>query len=126
MKPWIGKRITELLGGLEDDVLIAYVIEQLEGKKVGRGRGRGMLGGWLEAERHGCRVRLWLLAREREAAPVLAAACSAPPTAASPAQTVDPRQLQISLTGFLEKNTSLFCKVSGNGGCPRFGQARCF
>jgi len=27
------------------------------------------------------------------------------------AQTVDPRQLQISLTGFLEKNTSLFCKV---------------
>lgn len=57
MKPWIGKRITELLGGLEDDVLIAYVIEQLEGKK-----------------------------------------------------TVDPRQLQISLTGFLEKNTSLFCK----------------
>ena len=26
-------------------------------------------------------------------------------------QTVDPRQLQISLTGFLEKNTSLFCKV---------------
>ena len=31
----IAKRITELLGGLEDDVLIAYVIEQLEGKKVG-------------------------------------------------------------------------------------------
>ncbi|PSC72111.1 serine arginine repetitive matrix 1 [Micractinium conductrix] len=57
MKPWIAKRITELLGGLEDDVLIAYVIEQLEGKK-----------------------------------------------------NVDPRQLQISLTGFLEKNTSLFCK----------------
>ena len=35
------------------------------------------------------------------------AACP-PPLAA---QTVDPRQLQISLTGFLEKNTSLFCKV---------------
>ena len=35
MKPWIAKRITELLGGLEDDVLIAYVYEQLEGKKVG-------------------------------------------------------------------------------------------
>lgn len=34
MKPWIAKRITELLGGLEDEVLIAYVIEQLEGKKV--------------------------------------------------------------------------------------------
>lgn len=40
MKPWIAKRITELLGGLEDDVLIAYVIEQLEGKKVGREEGR--------------------------------------------------------------------------------------
>lgn len=37
MKPWIAKRITELLGGLEDEVLIAYVIEQLEGKKVSRG-----------------------------------------------------------------------------------------
>lgn len=32
---------------------------------------------------------------------------AAPP---APAQTVDPRQLQISLTGFLEKNTSLFCR----------------
>lgn len=39
MKPWIAKRITELLGGLEDDVLIAYVVEQLEGKTV-RGGGR--------------------------------------------------------------------------------------
>ena len=26
-------------------------------------------------------------------------------------QTIDPRQLQINLTGFLEKNTTLFCKV---------------
>ena len=25
---------------------------------------------------------------------------------------MDPRELQISLTGFLEKNTSLFCKVT--------------
>ncbi len=28
-----------------------------------------------------------------------------------PLQKIDPRELQISLTGFLEKNTSLFCKV---------------
>lgn len=35
LKPWIAKRITELLGGLEDEVLIAYVYEQLDGKKVG-------------------------------------------------------------------------------------------
>lgn len=56
MKVWIAQRVTELLG-IEDDVLIAYIYEQLEGHK-----------------------------------------------------TVDPRQLQINLTGFLEKNTSLFCK----------------
>ena len=35
--------------------------------------------------------------------------------AAGVLQDVDPRELQISLTGFLEKNTSLFCKV--NRGC---------
>ena len=35
MKPWVAKRVTELLGGLEDEVVISYVIEQLEGKKVG-------------------------------------------------------------------------------------------
>mgnify|MGYP001072077662 CR=1 FL=1 len=34
MKPWIAKRVTELLGGLEDEVLIAYIYEQVEGKKV--------------------------------------------------------------------------------------------
>lgn len=61
MKPWIAKRLTELLGGVEDDVLIGYVIEQVEGKK-----------------------------------------------------TVDPRILQVNLTGFLEKNTSLFCKELWN------------
>lgn len=33
MKPWIANRLTELLGGVEDDVLIGYVYEQLEGKK---------------------------------------------------------------------------------------------
>jgi len=56
MKVWIAKRLTELLGGVEDDVLIGYVFEQLEGKKE-----------------------------------------------------VDPRHLQINLTGFLENNTSSFC-----------------
>eukprot|EP00208_Stichococcus_sp_RCC1054_P004912 CAMPEP_0206144030 /NCGR_PEP_ID=MMETSP1473-20131121/22765_1 /ASSEMBLY_ACC=CAM_ASM_001109 /TAXON_ID=1461547 /ORGANISM="Stichococcus sp, Strain RCC1054" /LENGTH=484 /DNA_ID=CAMNT_0053539703 /DNA_START=131 /DNA_END=1589 /DNA_ORIENTATION=+ len=58
MKTWIAQRVTELLG-IEDDVLIGYVFEQ------------------LDPETH---------------------------------KTVDPRQLQIALTGFLEKNTSLFCK----------------
>ncbi|KAK9828569.1 hypothetical protein WJX72_000810 [[Myrmecia] bisecta] len=55
IKPWIAKRVTELLG-VEDDVLIGYIYEQLDAK-------------------------VW-----------------------------DPRILQINLTGFLEKNTSLFCK----------------
>jgi len=61
MKVWIAKRLTELLGGVEDDVLIGYVFEQLEGKKE-----------------------------------------------------VDPRHLQINLTGFLEKNTSSFCNELWN------------
>ena len=34
-------------------------------------------------------------------------------------QKIDPRELQISLTGFLEKNTSLFCKVRSHSGCTR-------
>ena len=33
MKGWIAKRVTELLG-VEDEVLIAYIFEQLEGKQV--------------------------------------------------------------------------------------------
>lgn len=61
MKVWIAKRLTELLGGVEDDVLIGYVFEQLEGKKA-----------------------------------------------------VDPRLLQINLTGFLERNTSCFCSELWN------------
>lgn len=61
IKPWIAQRITELLNGVEDDVLIQYAIEQVEGKKE-----------------------------------------------------IDPRMLQISLTGFLEKNTGVFCKELWN------------
>lgn len=34
IKPWIQKRITELLGGIEDEVLIAYVFELLESSRV--------------------------------------------------------------------------------------------
>ena len=33
VKPWIAERTTELLG-MEDEVLIAYIFEQLEGKQV--------------------------------------------------------------------------------------------
>jgi hypothetical protein len=34
IKPWIGKKVTELLNGFEDEVLIAYIISLLE-EKVG-------------------------------------------------------------------------------------------
>lgn len=61
MKPWIATRVTELMGGVEDDVLIGYIFSQVEDKKK-----------------------------------------------------IDPRELQINLTGFLEKNTSLFCKELWN------------
>jgi PWI domain len=85
---WIAQRVTELLG-IEDDVLIAYIYEQLEGHKV------------LKAStvRAGSNLRVLVCVQwdtERYN---------------SGMQTVDPRQLQINLTGFLEKNTSLFCKV---------------
>ena len=34
IKPWITNRITELLGGLEDDVVVEYVFNQLDADKV--------------------------------------------------------------------------------------------
>ena len=55
LTPWIEKRVTELLGGVEDDVLIGYISEQLVGQK-----------------------------------------------------RVDPRELQINLTGFLEGGAAPF------------------
>lgn len=34
IKPWITSKITELLGGMEDDVVVEYVFNQLEQDKV--------------------------------------------------------------------------------------------
>lgn len=84
MRVWVAQRLTELLG-LEDEVLIGYVLEQLEGQKVGAARA--------------------LIAR-----PLGAEAGSAAHLPCA-AQVSDPRLLQINLTGFLEKNTSLFVKA---------------
>ena len=84
MRVWVAQRLTELLG-LEDEVLIGYVLEQLEGQKVGAVRA-------LTARPLG--------AEAGSAAHLLCAA-----------QVSDPRILQINLTGFLEKNTSLFVKA---------------
>jgi hypothetical protein len=36
VRPWIAERVTALLGGVEDDVLIGFISEQLEGKEVSR------------------------------------------------------------------------------------------
>lgn len=33
MRPWITKRVTEILG-MEDEVVVEFVINQLEGEKV--------------------------------------------------------------------------------------------
>ena len=35
VKPWVQKRVTELLGGIEDEVLIEYIFELLESSRVG-------------------------------------------------------------------------------------------
>ena len=34
IKPWMATKITELLGGMEDDVVVEYVFNQLEADKV--------------------------------------------------------------------------------------------
>ncbi|EFX85677.1 hypothetical protein DAPPUDRAFT_313769 [Daphnia pulex] len=34
IKPWITTKITELMGGIEDDVLVEYVFNQLEADKA--------------------------------------------------------------------------------------------
>eukprot|EP01024_Parvocaulis_polyphysoides_P010224 TRINITY_DN133_c1_g2_i2.p3 TRINITY_DN133_c1_g2~~TRINITY_DN133_c1_g2_i2.p3 ORF type:complete len:400 (+),score=92.42 TRINITY_DN133_c1_g2_i2:1393-2592(+) len=57
IREWVAKRVTALLNGVEDDVLIGYIFEMME---------------------------------QREA--------------------LDPKELQVYLTGFLEKNTGLFMK----------------
>ena len=57
IKPWIEKRVYELLGGLEDEILLNFIFESTVGKKA-----------------------------------------------------IDPRKLQISLMGFLENNSGVFCK----------------
>lgn len=33
IKPWLSKRVTELLGGVDDDVVVLYIEEQVVGKK---------------------------------------------------------------------------------------------
>jgi hypothetical protein len=34
VRPWVTERVTAILGGVEDDVLIEYLMEQLQGKEV--------------------------------------------------------------------------------------------
>ena len=88
IKGWVAKRATELLG-VEDEVLVAYIFEQIDRKLV--------------------RFCLHLNTKECKD-------CNSRRTPPDKywvfVQHIDPRMLQISLTGFLEKNASLFVKVS--------------
>lgn len=88
IKGWVAKRATELLG-VEDEVLVAYIFEQIDGKLV-----RFYLHLNTKVYKH-CNSRRTL--------PYKFWVCM---------QHIDPRMLQISLTGFLEKNASLFVKVT--------------
>ena len=84
MKEWSAQRVTQLLG-MEDEVVIGYIHEQLgTDKKVSQASHDAY-----------------------EALPAAVVTCRP----ALVVQDLDPRQLQIALTGFLEKNTSLFVKV---------------
>lgn len=47
LRPWVTARVTSILGGVEDDVLIEYLMEQLQGKEV---RERGKRGARDERE----------------------------------------------------------------------------
>lgn len=86
MKEWTAQRVTQLLG-MEDEVLIGYIHEQLGAdKKVLMLYALFSVSGWF-----------------------------LPPQGLL--QDLDPKMLQIGLTGFLEKNTSLFIKVSCHVPC---------
>ena len=39
VKPWVSRRVTQLLGGFEDDVLIGFIHGLLEGEKASQGVG---------------------------------------------------------------------------------------
>jgi hypothetical protein len=56
VRPWVARRVTAILGGVEDDVLIEYLMEQLQGTEVrqtGSERERAYVLGWLPGEREG-------------------------------------------------------------------------
>ncbi len=93
IKEWIAKRVTQLLGGLEEEVLIGFIFNQLETDSVRR----------LLHTCNGGRVPDVRLA----AAPVVTRRL----THANRAQAVNPKEMHVNLIPFLEKNTSLFMKV---------------
>lgn len=92
MKEWIAKRVTELLGGLEEEVLISLIYNYLEADKVGIPCDslcvlvRACLAECLTLHFEPTAFHLHWLAQ------------------------LDGKQLHLTLVPFLEKNTSLFMK----------------
>lgn len=91
MKPWIAKRVTELLG-IEDEVLIAYIYEQLEGKKVGS---RRAVGWWWSGGGEGATAGV--TRARRAAATRLGSRTSAPGAACRPCRSCLPLALPLLL-----------------------------
>lgn len=87
MKQWITKRVTELLG-IEDEILVLFIVEECQNSEASR------------------TVYLTCLT------PQEATALTQKPLL----QEFDPKKLQIRFTSFLEKNTTLFMKVSLSAG----------
>ncbi|KAJ9505831.1 hypothetical protein QJQ45_026009 [Haematococcus lacustris] len=90
IKEWIAKRVTQILNGLEEEVLIGFIFNLLESDE---------------------KLCLDLCA----AAPVVASRCTtvhAAPRSWAPRllQAVNAKEMHVSLVPFLEKNTSLFMK----------------
>ncbi|KAK9727195.1 hypothetical protein RND81_05G264600 [Saponaria officinalis] len=61
MKPWIAKRVTEFLGGFEDEVLINFIYGLLEGKEINGKAVQIQLTGFMEKNTSKFMKELWAL-----------------------------------------------------------------
>ena len=90
MKEWTAQRVSQLLG-MEDEVLIGYIHEQIGADK------KVIASLIISARSFVMKTYAWFTLCEMQTLYM---------------QDLDPKRLQIALTGFLEKNTSLFVKVT--------------
>ena len=94
MKEWTAQRVSQLLG-MEDEVLIGYIHEQLGADK------KVIIAFCQMSSKFSLPVKTCMACYVVQTAYLIMAM-----------QDLDPKRLQIALTGFLEKNTSLFVKVN--------------